>query len=252
MQKFFNRSDVVLSLILGAIGALAGFSLVNLQWIQMDDSMKSALLGQLGSRGALFAVSTVQIAILTFVASFLGVKLARHSGLRLKWLPEGKSWISIMVIGLSAALVISLGDRLIFSAFMPELVQPYSLNLLYLASSVLYGGIIEEVLMRLFVMSLLVFLLTKVARSDADVERPQWVFILAISISALFFAAGHLPATAQLLGLNGVTVARSFLLNGLAALGFGWLYWKHGLGSAMAAHILTHLIMQLAILPLIG
>jgi len=54
-----------------------------------------------------------------------------------------------------------------------------------------------------------------------------------------------------MLGLSNVTVARTLLLNFLPGIGFGYLYWKHGIAYAMLGHIATHVINQLILLPLL-
>jgi len=254
-----KNKDLRRSLVLAGIGVVSGLFLASLQLSQLDDAMRTAAVSQLGSENMVIAIAAVQVGLLTAIASFFGLKLARRTNLRLAWLPPKQAWTAIGGIGLAVALVIGLSDRLIFATYLPPEVLAYEFSLSYFLSSVLYGGIIEEVLLRLFMMSLLVFLLAKVflrthSQGDQVSERtiPDYFYIIAIFISALLFAAGYLPATAQLLGLSVPIVIRAFMLNGLAGLGFGYLYWKHGLGSAMAAHILTHVLLQLAILPIIA
>jgi membrane protease YdiL (CAAX protease family) len=251
MKSFFNGKDLSLSGILAAIGLVAGLAISSYQIPLLAAEIRETLLTQLGSETVAILVSAFQVALLTFLTTFFGLKMARATGLELQWWPPKTAWLPIVVIAILSALVIGLSDLLFFSPYLPESVTDYQFSWLYLVSSVLYGGIIEEILLRLFAMSLLVFL-AKILfwRKSAAQDLPPGVFILAIFLSAALFAAGHLPATAQLLGLSFPIVLRAFLLNGLAGLGFGWLYWKHGLGSAMAAHILTHLVLQLILLPL--
>ena len=100
-------------------------------------------------------------------------------------------------------------------------------------------------------MSLFVLLIKKLfIKSDQSAAIPVWVYITAIILAALLFAAGHLPATAQLLGLSTPIVIRAFVLNGVAGLGFGYLFWKKGLSYAILAHMLVHIFNQLIFLPL--
>lgn len=259
-----NRKDLLISLVLALIGIISGPFLVQVQLTQMDAATKDAVLGQMGSETALIIFSSVQIGVMTAVAAFLGLKLARRTNLRLTWIPGARAWPWIGALALIAALVIALSDRLFFAPYLPAELLTYQFSLSYFIGSVLYGGIIEEVLLRLFVMSLLVFILAKLfVRGKAQLDSanpgavsvrtiPAWIYVTAIVTAALLFAAGHLPATAQMIGLSVPIVIRSFALNGLAGLGFGYLYWKHGLGSAMAAHLLTHVLMQLVILPIAG
>jgi membrane protease YdiL (CAAX protease family) len=70
---------------------------------------------------------------------------------------------------------------------------------------------------------------------------------LAIAVSALIFAAGHLPAASVLLGALDVPVV-AFVMGVNTAFGllFGYLYWRHGLESAIIAHALTHVVSFLA------
>jgi hypothetical protein len=114
----------------------------------------------------------------------------------------------------------------------------------YLIASVLYGGVIEEVMLRLFWLSLVAFILWKLF--DRKNESPSaWVFVSANIIAALLFAAGHLPATAAMMGLSPMIVFRCFLLNGGMGLMFGMLYRKYGLRYSMLAHGGCHIVSKL-------
>jgi membrane protease YdiL (CAAX protease family) len=76
---------------------------------------------------------------------------------------------------------------------------------------------------------------------------------LAIAVSALIFAAGHLPAASFLLGaLDGPVVTFVMGVNTAFGLLFGFLYWRHGLESAMIAHAVMHLVNFVANLSLQG
>ena len=110
-------------------------------------------------------------------------------------------------------------------------------------ASILYGGVIEEIMLRLFMMSLIALLLWKLfwRRCDKDVI-PTMVFATANIVSALLFAAGHLPATVMLYGeLTPLILFRCFLLNGGLGLAFGWLYRRYGIEYAMMAHAGVHM-----------
>jgi hypothetical protein len=65
--------------------------------------------------------------------------------------------------------------------------------------------------------------------------------------SALIFAAGHLPAALFLLGGIDVGVAAFVIgLNSALGLLFGYLFWRHGLESAMIALALAHAVSVVA------
>jgi membrane protease YdiL (CAAX protease family) len=89
-----------------------------------------------------------------------------------------------------------------------------------------------------------VFLLHKLF-GKRQVKPTTGILIAANVIAALLFAAGHLPATAQLMGITPMILLRCFLLNGGFGLMFGYLYRKHGLRYAMLAHGGCHVVSKL-------
>ena len=75
---------------------------------------------------------------------------------------------------------------------------------------------------------------------------PVKVLIAANIISALVFAAAHLPATVQLLGeLTPLILLRCFLLNGAAGLLFGRFYRRYGIQYAILTHMVFHLVSRM-------
>lgn len=110
-----------------------------------------------------------------------------------------------------------------------------------------YGGATEEILMRLFLMSFLVWLGMKLFRKT---EPTKTGVIIPIFISAIIFGLGHLPITASLTEITALVVLRAIVLNGVGGIVFGWLFWKKGLESAMLAHF-TADVFLLTLLPLL-
>jgi hypothetical protein len=108
----------------------------------------------------------------------------------------------------------------------------------------LYGGLTEEIVVRYGVMSLLLWLLIRVVRGPAA----YWSAIVG---AAMLFGVWHLPGTAEVLPLTPLVVTRTLVLNGLAGVAFGWLYWRRGLEAAMVCHGAANLIVHAA-LPGIG
>ena len=111
-----------------------------------------------------------------------------------------------------------------------------------------YGGITEEIIMRLFLMSSLVWIGLKFSKRT---ENPHPIFVwIAIILAAVIFGLGHLPVTATLTELTPIVITRGILLNGIGGIIFGWLFWKKGLEAAIIAHFTTD-IMILIILPFV-
>ena len=95
--------------------------------------------------------------------------------------------------------------------------------------------------MRLFFISLCVLILSGIF-CKGEKEIPVPVYVIANILAAILFAAGHIPSTMTMTALTPVILVRCFLFNGGLGLGFGYLYRKHGIGYAMIAHGLAHLI----------
>jgi membrane protease YdiL (CAAX protease family) len=106
-----------------------------------------------------------------------------------------------------------------------------------------YGGIAEEILLRLLVMSFFVWLGRFISRT-LDGKPTSAVFWIANILAAVFFGLGHLPTTALLVPLTPLVIARAILLNGLIGVVCGWLYWKRGLESAMISHFSADLVLH--------
>jgi hypothetical protein len=112
------------------------------------------------------------------------------------------------------------------------------------------AGVNEEILFRLGLMTLFVFLGAKLLRQG---ERPAaGVLWTAMVLATLLFGAVHLPQAAALGGgLPASLVAFVLLGNGLGGVVFGWLYWKRGLVAAVTAHFAADIVLHV-IAPAIG
>lgn len=146
-------------------------------------------------------------------------------------------------------------DYFVIGPFIPEVAADYErgISAAYFIASLTYGGVVEEILMRWFLMSLLAWILVLIfARKTEKTELPDWIFIAANIIAALLFAAGHLPATMAFFGrISPLILVRCFVLNGGFALIFGRFYRKYDIQYAMLAHFGLHLISKLILLAVI-
>lgn len=224
------------------LGLAAGAALGVQQMTALTPEMES----QIGSKSVVVVVAMLQTAVMACIAAIVGAWAAPKVNLDKPFVFRKNSIVAALVIGLVSAGIIAVPEKLVFAEAL-GLEDQYQFSWLYFVGSVLYGGIIEEVLLRFGLMSLVVWAAGKMTKS-AD---KSGIYIAGIVIAALVFAAGHLPATAQMMGLSTMAVVRTMLLNVLPGIGFGYLYWKHGLGYAMMAHISTHVFNQLILLPLL-
>lgn len=215
--------------------------------------------------GTLLAISTTLNAALTAVAVLAGLWAGRKVGLGMPLIaailtrqPAPEKTRSTLLIAVAAGIatgfvLIALDDwifmRIPAVAALVRNVQSSGEEptkwIGFLAS--FYGGLDEEILMRLGLLSLLALALRTVARMvgvSHKLALPAGVFWVANILTALFFGVGHLPTMAALAPLTTALVARTIILNGVAGLVFGVLYKRYGLEWAMASHFAGDLVLH--------
>jgi membrane protease YdiL (CAAX protease family) len=99
--------------------------------------------------------------------------------------------------------------------------------------------------MRWGLLSLVAATMLKLTRRRLDAQ-PRLVYAIAIALVALIFAAGHLPAASVIAPLDAPLVIRILVLNGIAGVIYGALFWRRSLEAAMAAHMATHVAFAIA------
>ena len=226
--------------------------------------LQSGLIAQLDipiPLPALIAVQTLQSGLIFAILIFIGLILMKRIGLStplLDSVTKGESAsdalrailpISI-ALGVIAALII-IGLDLLFqpliftelgsqaSALTPA-TQPAAWKG-FLAS--FYGGIAEEIQLRLLVMSLFAWLGSFINRTYEG-KPTTIIFWFANILAAILFGIGHLPAMSLILPLTTLVVIRTVLLNAIGGIIFGWLYQTRGLESAMLAHFSADIVLH--------
>ncbi len=192
----------------------------------------------------------VQIALFVGVGLGLGNKVRLGAPVLQAWLAGDPGALplfrALLPLALSGGVVVAaiilVLDKVVFAPWLPDALLPRSSPspwLGFLGS--FYGGIAEELLLRLGLMTLLVWVGTKITRRQHFNSAVVWI---AIALTALLFGALHLPTTAQLVPLTAIVVTRALLLNGIPGLLFGWLYWRKGLEAAMVAHFSCDIVLH--------
>jgi hypothetical protein len=203
----------------------------------------------------LAAQQALEVFVLLGLLALFGLRMGHRVGLGSPWLqgvfgaPRTATRATLrpahtIVLGLVAGLAM-LGLSLVLDPMLPKMLHPVAKDSAgaaalwgFLAS--FYGGIAEELQLRLFLMTLLVWTLTLAGR-----HRPKpALFWMAIAIAALAFGAGHLPAAQQVWGLSAIVVVRTVVLNALGGFVFGWLYWKRGFEMAMLGHFSADIVLH--------
>ncbi len=208
---------------------------------------------------ALLSLQFLQYAVFVAIAVGLGLFLAGRAGFSAQllegWLTGAgvaerlkTMLIPSMLLGASVAVVILLLDVFLFRPHLPQLLSEAPKPPLwqrFLAS--FYGGIPEELYMRLFLFSLLAWLFAKIVHTPEGLPTSAVLWVVNF-IVAVLFGLGHLPVTAVFVPLTPLIISRALLLNGLCSLAYGYLYWRYGLEAAMLAHFTSNIVLILHVI----
>lgn len=249
------KHDLKVAAVLGIAAALATAALIPYLLQLMPEKFAQIPV----PLPVLVAAQIGQALVFIGLMALLGLRMGHRTGLGAPllqhWLNRGpkpqqalRPWHSVLLGVISAALVMLLSKWI--DPMLPAMQNPpaelggarSALNGL-LAS--FYGGIAEEIQLRLFLATLLVWI---IARIKGAQPRPQ-VYWIAIITAALLFGVGHLPAAAQIWNLDALVISRTVLLNAIAGVVFGWVYWKRGLEMAIVAHFSADIVLH--VLPVL-
>lgn len=241
--------DLRLAALLALLGAIATALLFPYLLATMPEVLRKAPV----SLPVLAGLQALQAFVVLGALAFGGLRLGHRVGLDAPWLraalasrsPPRQRWGRAIVLGVLVALAIA-GLSLLMDGAMPAPRHPVpdippigESSAGFLAS--FYGGITEEIELRLFLMTLVAWGIARLRGGLSAITA--WI---AIVVAALLFGVGHLPAAAAIWPLDAVVVARTVVLNGVGGLLFGWLYWRQGFESAMVAHFSADLVLHVA------
>lgn len=194
-------------------------------------------------------LAVLQPTVLMMLAVALGLWAAPRVGFDAPavraWASGQPVWPALRAQVTPAALA-GLGIAAFLVAFWAVVrAQPFAAPVLAfelpLVTKLLFGGIVEELLLRWGLMSLFVWIAWR--RGGARPRVPAWAVWSGLIFSSILFAAGHLPALYFLLPSPPPWfVGLAFTANFIPGMLFGWLFWRRGLEAAMMAHALAHLL----------
>ena len=201
-------------------------------------------------------LSLIQPTVLLAIAVFVGVLLAPKVGLSAPFaeaVANDGDWIAALrpqvipglvgaIVGGGAVILVGFAARQFLAAEITQRISQFG-QFLPLPTRLLYGGFVEELLLRWGVMTFLVWAGCRLIQKRGG--RPHSaLFVFAILISSIIFAVGHLPI-AYLLFPDHTIALTMFVIIGNSMFGLvaGYLYLKKGLEAAMIAHAVAHLIL---------
>lgn len=243
--------------LLGSLAVIPYTLSINPAGIDQLREKLAAKNSKLPAAAVVWLSSTLNSGVLIAIAAFVGLLAARAIGLKLDFLqalaagqPAPGSFLPILPI---AAIAGFLGGALLigmeFFYFFPRL--PASMKaaeretpLWKAALACFYGGFVEEILMRLFMMAGLAWLIGLLWKIPAGTPT-LGAFWAANILATVLFGLGHLPATARITPLTPFIIFRAVLLNGFVGLIFGWLFMTYGLEAAMVAHFSADIVVHM-------
>ncbi len=204
----------------------------------------------------LMLLSIVQNGVLMGIAAAVGLLAAHAIGLGAPYIEAAlggnlvsRPFVNVLPISIGIGalcfLVMALLERFWFAPHVPAALRSSDAKAKvwtrFLAS--FYGGIDEEILTRLFLVSGLAWVISRVWHNAGGVPADGALW-MAIVLAAVLFGLGHLPATRGITPLTTMLVTRAVVLNGIAGIAFGWLFWQYGLEAAMVGHFCADILLH--------
>jgi membrane protease YdiL (CAAX protease family) len=202
----------------------------------------------------LVLIGAVQNLVLLGLFVGIGLRLSARIGmgaeLTQSWLDgeldSSQVWKSIrfgllgglLVGGVLLPLIIGLANYLPNLPFVAAVKIPIWKRLLMC----FYGGFYEEIFCRLFLLSLFAWLINRSWRKQAQ-TLSNAAFWSGNFVAAILFGLGHLPSASLVMPITPLVVVAALILNGIAALVFGWLYRVRGLEAAIIAHFTADILL---------
>jgi hypothetical protein len=223
-------------------------------------TLQGVLLENLPPFYVILTTTIIQNVVIFAIPIFIGLNLAKKVGLGLPilegWLEgrEVKSYLK-SILGISIGLGLIAGALIVGLDYLFSLVG-ITTNIAvagqiyppawqgFLAS--FYGGINEEILLRLFLMTLIAWIIFKIKKTEEGKPTSAGMW-LAIVLAAIIFGIGHLPAVLAITTPTTLLIARIIILNAIGGIIFGWLYWKKGLESAMISHFSADIVLHVIV-----
>lgn len=233
----------------------------------------SALMpGALSDAAEEMQISTISVIIVSLAQSFIVLGVATFAGL---WaarklalgaplidamlnnrpLPYNlmKATVRAITISLAVGAVIHVLEITVFRSIAVELAQQsQGIELWKRTLASFYGGCAEEILLRLFLLSMVALVIRTAADTISSTRSglgclTNKVFWAANALTAVFFALLHLPIASDLMPLTPLFVTRTILLNGIVGLFAGLFFRKFGIELAILFHFIVDLFLHVLV-----
>lgn len=167
-------------------------------------------------------------------------------------LPTGwkKSLLVGILTGIAGGFILLLMGEYVFGPLMEAdlAASGVNLNIQFTALDGLlasFGAAVnEEITLRLFLLSVLAWVGVKLFRQTSGLGFVAILWAANLG-STLVFGLFHISNLVILeMPLTLAVVGSTIAMNGMIGLLFGWLYWKHGLESAILSHFFVDIVLK--------
>lgn len=202
----------------------------------------------------LSAISLINPILLGVIALLVGHFLSKKVGLRSIIYAKfdsnhlsvftKKGLLTAVMFGFLSALA-ALMINLFLRPYLPEeyLHANRDFGFVDILTSIFYGGIVEELTLRWGLMTFIVFILWRIFNRKKHTPSPL-IFWIAIILVAIVFSIGHLGSLTMDVSL--LLFFRIFIVNFIAGILFGFIFWRHNIETTIIAHITANI----SLLPL--
>lgn len=154
------------------------------------------------------------------------------------WLRSGLALCVLMLpVGLPLSLIANRG--------VDPATYPFGWELI---GASLKAGVVEEIIYRLFLVSLIVWL-GRFFKRDAEGRPAAGVYWAGILVAGLIFGWAHVDAQLSNPSASFEGLVLIMLLSSILGIYFGWLLWKLGLEWAVFAHFMYDAIVSMVLVP---
>lgn len=194
----------------------------------------------------------VFLSVLTIPALFIGLKLGSKVGLGLinkKSMGEGCADNGRIDNGLGFAVLAAIPLGLVMLALRWLLADSLPAELPEYGFRGPVGGLLvsvgaavgEEIWFRFGLMTLLLFIVSKIRSSALDTHTIPVIIILVVGFG---FGLAHIPSVIAYGAHTSFTVWATIGGNVAVAVLYGWCYWRYGLLSAITAHFSVDVVLH--------
>ena len=167
-MKEIIKSNIKYLIFLFVFGLIGGYFTAIYSVQSLSPELLNEALQEIGSIDILYVVLTLQSVGYALILGIIGKILAKKIGLWRKLEFSKKAIIEILLVTILGGIVFIMTDNLIFNNYSEVIKNSYSAKptVEYIIASLTYGGVVEEIMLRLFFMSLIAFIIQKISKRE--------------------------------------------------------------------------------------